>query len=63
MGVFLLKLKWIKCCPIPYSLPLGFSANVTARHGVPSLFQEFQEVQASSLRNASIVSGVSLPLK
>ena len=38
MGVFfLLKLKRIKCCPIPYRLPSGSSANLTARRGAPSL--------------------------
>ena len=30
---FLLKLKRIKCCPIPYRLPSGSSANLTARRG------------------------------
>ena len=34
---FLLKLKRIKCCPIPYRLPSGSSANLTARRGAPSL--------------------------
>ena len=31
------KLKRIKCCHWPYNLPSGSSANLTARHEVPSL--------------------------
>ena len=34
-GVLLYN-KVDKCCPLPYSLPSGSSANLTARHEVPS---------------------------
>ena len=33
----MLQLKRIKCCPIPYRLPSGSSANLTARRGSAEL--------------------------
>ena len=40
-SVSFVKLKRIKCCPLPYNLPSGSSANLTARHEVPSFSLSF----------------------